>query len=140
MDCIITNKSRVENQEQIFEKVCSFFEMSMPNLTETDFVRQFRELCLIKLFDAIGVGNKYNGKNRFFGFVSLVVGQAVSDVLKLDIEVAPSYLSLIKFDGINFVKQIKQFLQTEDIEQAMIDAFDLCDDNSKTINNIEFDI
>lgn len=140
MDCVITNKSRVENQEQIFEKVCSFFEMPMPKLTETEFVRQFRELCLIRLFDAIGVGNKYNSKNRFFGFVSLVVGQAVSDVLNLGINVAPDYLRLIKFDGINFVNQIKQYLQTEDIEQAMIDAFDLCDDNVKTVNSIDFEI
>lgn len=140
MDCIITNKSRVDNQEQMLNKVCSFLEMPMPNLTETEFVRQFRELCLIRLFDAIGVGNKYNSKNRFFGFVSLVVGQAVSDVLNLGVNVAPDYLRLIKFDGINFVNQIKQFLQTEDIEQAMIDAFDLCDDNVKTVKSIDFDI
>ena len=92
------------------------------------------------MFDAIGVGNKYNSKNRFFGFVSLVVGQAVSDVLNLGINVAPDYLRLIKFDGINFVNQIKQYLQTEDIEQAMIDAFDLCDDNVKTVNSIDFEI
>ncbi len=140
MDCVITNKSRVENQEQIFEKVCSFLEMPMPDLIETEFVRQFRELCLIKLFYAIGVGNKYNGKNRFFGFVSLVLGQAVSDVLNLGITIAPDYLRLIKYDGINFVNQIKQFLQTEDLENAMIDAFDLCDDNVQTINSIDFEI
>lgn len=137
MDTIVTKNSRVE-EEEILLKVCSFLEMEKPELTQTGFIAQLREICAARIFDAIGVRNMYNRDNKFFAFLTLVMGQAISDVLNLHLHIAPDCLRLFRYDGINFVNDIKNFLINQDIDTAMLSTFDLIDDNFELVKTIEF--
>lgn len=136
MDTNITKNSRVE-EERILLQVCSFLEMEKPKLTQVGFIAQLKEICAAKIFDAIGVRNMYNNNNKFFAFLTMVMGQAISDVLHLHLQIAPDSLRLFRYDGINFVNDIKTFLLTQDIDTAMLNIFDLIDDNRELIKTIE---
>ena len=136
MDTDITKNSRAD-EEQILLQVCSFLEMEKPKLTQDGLVAQLKEICAARIFDAIGVRNMYNSDNKFFAFLTMVMGQAISDVLHLHLQIAPDSLRLFRYDGINFVNDIKTFLLTQDIDTAMLSIFDLIDDNFELIKTIE---
>ena len=136
INLIITNKSRSSQENEMLSKVCAFLQMDMPNLTEQSFDRAVKELCVIRLCKAIGIRNIYNCKNKFFKFYATVIGQAVSDILNLKLVIAPAELRLVKYNGINFVNRIKDYLQNEDMDEAMIEAFDLIDDNKDIVEKI----
>ncbi len=134
---IITNKFRAEKES--LEQLCSFLKMDMPELKETDFVGQFREICAAKIFKAIGVRNMYNSKNKFFAFLTLSMGQAISDLLSMGLDIAPDSLRLFRYNKINFVNEMKQIFLTEELDEAMLDVFNLADDNHDMIEEIRFE-
>lgn len=136
INLIITNKSRSSEENEMLSRVCTFLQMEMPNLTEQSFDRAVKELCVIRLCKAIGIRNIYNCKNKFFKFYATVSAQAVSDILNLKLVIAPAELRFVKYNGINFVNRIKDYLQNEDMDEAMIEAFDLIDDNKDIVEKI----
>lgn len=131
-----TNKTR-DDGEMVLSQVCSYFKMQKPNLTESLFDDRLKELCVIKIFEAIGVKNMYNRENRFFRFLSTCMAQAVSDILNLKLNIAPANVRFVRYDGINFVNQIAEYLQQDDIQLAVIDSFNLVDDNKQIVDGIE---
>lgn len=130
------NKTNPYEQEQVILKICSFLRMAKPKLTETELIDQIKEICVMRVCQAIGVRNMYNSKNRFFCFLSVVMGQALSDMLHLSLHIAPDNLRLIRYNGINFVNKLKEFMQKGDMDEAMIDAFNLIDDNKDIVEKL----
>lgn len=136
MNLCVTNNSRYDEQEKNILKICDFFQIDKPELTETEYIKQIKEICVIRICKAIGIKNMYNRHNRFFDFYSDAMGQAVSDILNLSLKIAPDNLRLFRYDGINFVNRCKDFLQNSNMDEAMIDAFNLIDDNKDIVEKV----
>ncbi len=136
-DLLLTNLPRDED-EAVLIKVCSFLQMDMPKLTEKDFTNRLKELCAIKIFNSIGIRNFYNRNNRFFNFTSTILIQAISDKLNLNLNIAPASIRFVRYNGINFVNRVVQLLEEEELTEAVIDTFNLADDNHKIVEQIDF--
>ena len=67
------------------------------------------------------------------------MGQALCNNLKLQLTIAPAGLRYIKYDGINFITKAEDYLNTEDIDEAFIDVFDLTDDHKEIIKKINWE-
>ena len=112
--------------EQIITKICKFFKIEKPLTSSCSVVDKIKEICVMRLCKAIGLAS-YNYKSAFFNFFSSIMGQAVCDTLLIKIQVASDDLRLIKHDHINLVNEVSSYLNTETVEEAFLDAFELAD-------------
>lgn len=125
-----------QNNKIIVEEVSKYLELKtsdVESITSSDIIK---ELCVKKLCEIVGIKCRYNYKTEFFNFFSSFVGEAVSLILKLGVRVAPDSLRLFKYNKINFVQRAVELLESEDKDEAIIDLFNLADDNKYLINEI----
>lgn len=96
-----------------------------------------KALCVAKLCDVIGVNCAYNDKTSFFNFFSSVVGEAVVNNLNIQLTIAPCELRCVRYDGINFITQAKEFLSSFEMEQAFIKIFEFLMHNNHVMKYVD---
>lgn len=121
------NVENTKSNQQIIKKICSFFRLENMHLKSEDLIDNIKELCVARLCKSIGLTGKYNYKSDFFEFFSSIMGQAVCEVLQINVNIACDELRLIKYNHINLIQEVVQFLTTETQEEAFLDTFDLVD-------------
>lgn len=115
------------DKDKAIEMICDFFKMDIPKLNSVSVNDSIKELCVIRLCRAVGLTGKINHKSGFFQFFASIMGEAVCEKLKIKTHVACDELRLVKYEHINLVNKTKQFLDTESVEEAFLDAFELAD-------------
>ena len=124
------------NSEEVIKKVCDF--LNIEKTTNNENVEEaIKELCVKRLCKTIGLTGKYNYKSDFFEFFSCVVGEAICDMLSIRIHLACDELRFVKYEHINLVHQVKNYLTHETIEEAFLDSFELIDKFKFLIKNIK---
>lgn len=124
-------------EKKIIDRVCEYLHMQSPDLFDTSIEDEIKDLCSAKLCDVIGIRCAYNPKNDFFNFFSTIMGEAVCIKLHLNMNIAPNALRLVRYDGINFVNSTYQLLNSEDVDEAFIDAYNLVDRYKHLIERIK---
>ncbi len=124
------------NESEILEKVCNFLQIDMPRLSSQTVADGVREICVAKLCATLGIKCKYNYKNEFFSIYSSIIGEAVSQILNLKLDIAPFELKYVRYNGINFVNHACDLLKSEDLDEAFIDMFNLVDDHKDVLKQI----
>ncbi len=119
----------LKGKEQIILKVSEFLKIDLPKLESTTIEDNIKELCVAKLCATLGIKCKYNYKNEFFSIYSSIIGEAVSQILDLKLDIAPGKLKYIRYNGINFISHALELLKMEDLDEAFIDVFNLVDDH-----------
>ncbi|MBR4998278.1 MAG: hypothetical protein IKY10_00205 [Clostridia bacterium] len=114
------------NKQQTIKQVCDFFRFEKSNFVSINIKDTIKELCVARLCKAIGVP-KYNFKSDFFDFFASIMGEAVCEKLLLRVRIASDELRLVKYNGVNLVTETKKYLDTETVEEAFLDAFELVD-------------
>ena len=115
------------NKDNVLFQICDFLNIEQPNLEITSLKETIKQLCVARLCKAIGLTGKYNYKSEFFEFFSCVMGEAICEKLSIKMHIACDELRLIKYEHINLVNQIKSYLDSESVEEAFLDAFELLD-------------
>ncbi len=110
-------------QENIIDQICSYFKMKRPILSGIVLTDNIKELCVSRLCRAMGLNCAYNFKNSFFEFFATITGEAVCYELNLHMHVASDDLRLVRYGNINFVQYVIDLFDTEDLDEAIIDAF-----------------
>ncbi len=124
---ILTN-SNPEEEREILTKVKNFLQINF-EVKNQDLVSAIKQMCVAKLCKVIGIHCDCNFKTDFFDFFSSFTGEAVCQKLNLKVRVATDMLRLFKHNGVNLVEKTKSFLDSESVDEAFIDAFDLADEN-----------
>lgn len=120
-------KYEEKEKNQILEKLCCEIDIKMPVLTSTTLKEGIKELCVAKLCQTIGITCDYNYKSEFFEFFSTITGQAVCDIMNLNLNIASDELRLFRYDNLNLVEYVKFLLNSEDYYEAFLDAFNFVD-------------
>ncbi len=126
----------LDNNESILNKVRAFLKIDLQELDADTIEGQVRELCARKLCWALGLRCKCNYHNEFFTMFSSIIGEAVSQILDLKLNIAPFELKFIRYNGLNFVTRARELLEKEDLDVAFIDIFNLIDDNKEFIKKL----
>ena len=116
-----------EDHEKTIKKVCEYLKIERPKMFSTTINEAIKELCVARLCKAVGITGTYNYKSEFFNFFASIMGEAVCEILGIKVHVASAELRLIKYEHINLVEQVRYYLETETIEEAFLDAFELAD-------------
>jgi hypothetical protein len=122
--------TKIENndsREKIIEEICDFLGLDRPIMYSSTTEEAIKELCVARLCKAIGLTGVYNYKSDFFEFFSSIMGEAVCEKLAIKIRIACDELRLFRFERVNLVERVKSFLETESVEEAFLDAFELAD-------------
>lgn len=122
--------SEIENErskKQTIKQVCDFFRFEMFNIESENIENIIKEICVARLCKAIGIP-KYNFKSDFFNFFASIMGEAVCEKLSIKVRIASDELRLVKFNHINLVRETKNYLDTESVEEAFLDTFELVDE------------
>ena len=120
------NENEIEKEQTIL-KICEFFKLDYPSFNTLNLKEIIKKLCVIRLCKAIGLSGACEFKSDFFEFFSLLMGEAVCQKLKINLHIAIDDLRLIKYNRINLIEEIKMYLDTETLEEAFLDAFELAD-------------
>ena len=115
------------DREIIIEQICNFFNIKRPQMYSVGTNEAIKELCVARLCKTIGLTGRYNYKSEFFDFFSKIMGEALCEKLSLKTHVADDELRFVKYEHINLIKELKYYLDTETIEEAFLDAFNLAD-------------
>ncbi len=121
-DEYLANKMVALNNETILNRACSFLKMDMPIFCSKTIENNLKELCVIKVCNVLGIKN-FNYKSGFLDFFSSVVGEAVADKLSLNMSIACPDLKFVKYDHMNLIREVEHMLDSEDLNEAFIDAF-----------------
>jgi len=115
------------NKEEIIKKVCEFLQCNKPVITSSETTEIIKEICVARLCGIVGLTGRYNYKSKFFNFFSSIMGEAISLKLNLKIRIASDELRLFKYERINLIDETIKYLNTESIEEAFLDTFELAD-------------
>ena len=124
------------NTSNVPKTLQTLLEIEATEIAQTDIYEQIKQLCLIRFCKAVGIRCQFNIKNKFMNFFAIITGQAVCNVLKINLQIAPDCLRLVRYNGINFVNEAMRLLQNEDKDEAFIDIFNLIDNNKPIMNEI----
>lgn len=111
----------------VLEKICNFLRIKNPTLKSVTLKDNIKELCVIKLCRVIGLAGNFNYKSDFFNFFSSIMGEAICEKLTIKIHIACDELRLVKYEHINLIQMVKEYLNNETLEEAFLDAFNLVD-------------
>lgn len=114
-------------RENIIKKICTFFNIERPILTSVTTDETIKELCVARLCKSVGLTGTYNYKSEFFEFFSNIMGEALCEKLNINKHIASDELRFVKYEHINLINEFKGYLDTETIEEAFLDAFNLVD-------------
>lgn len=115
------------DREYVIDKICKFCKLERPNIMSSTTKETIKELCVARLCKSVGLTGKYNYKSNFFDFFSSIMGEAICEKLCFNFHIASDELRLFKYEHINLVKELKNYLDTETVEEAFLDAFHLVD-------------
>lgn len=117
------------------EKFKNFLEMEKYHFSLEDENEKIKEMCVAKLCEVLGIEFAYNYKNQMFQIFSSVLAEAICQKLKIKKQIAEDRIRLFKYNGINFVERAKYLLDTEDVDEAILDIFNLVDNNKHLLLN-----
>lgn len=137
MDNVIykSDGKNVQSVGEIIDKLCQFMNIEKPILFSNTIEEMIKEICVAKLCKVLGIKCTYNYRNEFFSFFSILTGEAVARILNIKINIAPYYLSCVKFDGINFIERMIAILNSPNKEKAIFDAYNFVNKYKHLISN-----
>lgn len=112
----------------LIDKLCTFLKLNKPKITSETNNETIKELSVARLCKSVGIWCEYNYKSQFFEFFSTIMGQAIVEKLKIKLKIAGDEFRLFKYRHKNLIDEVKYFLDTEDIDEAFIDAFNFLDE------------
>ncbi len=115
------------DKEKVINSVCAFLNVEKPENINESTKEIIKKLCVARLCKAVGITGKYNYKSDFFEFFSCIMGEALCEKLSIRMHIACDEIRLVKYEHINLVGKIKEYLETETVEEAFLDAFELVD-------------
>ncbi|MBR2970057.1 MAG: hypothetical protein IKC49_03280 [Clostridia bacterium] len=124
------------NRDQILNKICSYLRLDRPILSSDEIHENIKEICVAKLCKTMGLKCPYNFRNGFFDNYSIITGEAVCEKLRINTHIASDNIRLIRYDSINFVRYVSDLFETEDIDEAIIDAFNFSQKYGQIISAI----
>lgn len=115
------------------EKVKIFLKMEGYEFCGTGTAEKIKNMCIAKMCRVIGINceNCYNSK--LFQIFGSILGEAVCNKLKLGMHVANENLRYVSFNGINFVDKAMHFLNTFDVDEAVLDVFNFVDEHKQIL-------
>ena len=114
-------------QQDIVSNITKYLKLKEINLTSNTLIENIKELCVAKLCNVIGITCHYNYKSDFFELFSSLSGEALCDKFDLKMHVAKDELRLIKYEKINLVETAKSYFLNENIDEVILDTFNLAD-------------
>lgn len=116
----------LEKKDEWLKKIYNFFQLESKN-SFGDFVSEVRQACISRLCMSIGVKDCSQFQSEFFEFFSAILGQAVCDYFKINCAIAGAELRFVRHEGINIVNEVVKLFQTQEVDEAVIDAFEIID-------------
>ena len=120
----------IDNQnlnEKVTNKVCEYLKIDKPKQMSDKIEDRIKELCVIRLCKTIGITCSCNFRSDFFNFFSSLVGEAICEILNINLHTACDELRFVRYEQINLVEKVKSYLENESLEEAFLDAFELAD-------------
>ncbi len=124
------------NRDQILNKICTYFNMDKPILSSDEICENIKELCVAKLCKTMGLKCAYNFRNQFFDNYSIITGEAVCMRLNINTHIANDNIRLVRYDRINFIRYVSDLFETEEVDEAIIDAFNFSQKYGQVISSI----
>lgn len=121
------SKDEKFNEKNILEQVENLLGSEKQTYKDDLLIDNIKEACVDRLCVAVGVNCDYNYKSDFFNFYAEIFGQAVLDVLGINMIIASDVVRLFKHNHINLVEQVKKNIEEKLMEEAVLDSFDLID-------------
>lgn len=123
------NKINFEETDKlrIVAKIQDFLNINIAINYNESVNEIIKRICVARLCKAIGLTGNYNYKSDFFEFFSSVVGEAVCEILSIKLHIANGDLRFVKYEHINLVEEVKTYFETQSIEEAFLNAFELLD-------------
>jgi len=125
-----------KNRENIIEEVCSYLRLEKPTLSSDIIEENVREICVAKLCNTMGLKCPYNFKNDFFDNYSIITGQAICEHLHIRVHIANDNIRLVRYEKINFVQYVTDLFDTEEVDEAIVDAFNFSQKYNQIIRSI----
>lgn len=127
------------DQNSIKRKVCDFLNMEPIQMETTSIVAFIKEFVSKKLCEVVGLTGNFNHRTPFFDFFSSIMGEAVCEVLNIKIRIACDELRLVKYSGINLIDKAVEYLNTQSIDEAFLDTFEMVDKFKFLVEKIKFE-
>lgn len=121
------SKEKLGDVNNVLKRVEDFLGLTKDVYTESSLIENIKEICVARLCVSVGVECCYNYKSDFFEFYSEIFGQAICDILGLRLTIASDELRLIKYNHINLVEEVKKYILEKEMEEAVLDSFNLID-------------
>ena len=121
--------------EENLKEIRRFLELNDFQFEPEEEIEQAKAMCVAKLCEVLGIGCAYNYKGPMFQIFSSVAAEAVCQKLKIKKQIAEDRIRLFKYNGINFIEKAKLFLDTYDIDEAILDIFNFVDKNKHLLLN-----
>ena len=119
--------------EDNIKKIQEFLQLKRYNCSRIEEDEQIKEICVAKLCEILGIECEYNYQNQMFQIFSSILAQAICEKLKIKKTIASDSVRLFKYNGINFVEKAKMFLNSEDVDEAVLDIFNYVDEHKNVI-------
>lgn len=116
-----------QNDDKVIEKVSEFLQVKIGTFSSDKLEEKVKELCVKKLCSAIGVRCDYNYKSDFFNFFAMISGEAVCQILNINLRVADDNLRFVRYEKVNIIDEAKKAFRNENVEEAIIDTFNIAD-------------
>lgn len=129
----------IENEEKKIEtikKVCDFVKLDVQTFESVDLKSVIKEICVLRLCKAICLPMFYF-KSDFFDFFACIMGEAICRKFSINLRIASDELRLVKYNNINLVNEVFNYLNNEVVEAAFLDAFHLVDKFSYIIPQLK---
>lgn len=120
-------------QQFFLQQVKDYLKLKEYKVHGNIIKENIKELCVVKIFDILGIGCGYNYRNEYFDIYSSVLGEAVCEKLKIKVHIASDNLRFVRYEGINFIDKSVTFLEKENLDEAVLDIFNFVEDNKKLI-------
>ncbi len=114
---------KIFDKEKILNQVCNYLGCDRPVLNSYHIEDNIREICVAKLCQTMGLNCEYNFKNGFFDNYSMITGEVLCRRLNIHLHLANDNLRLVRYQKINFVQYVYELFDIEDVDEAIIDAF-----------------
>ena len=121
---------------EAIERIKTYLRLGDLDLTGLDALEAIKAMCVARICKSVGIKCKCNSQNKYFNFFAMITGQAVADKFGLRIEIAPASLRLVKYDHKNLVTEVTRFLESEDVDEAFVDSFNMIDNYTYLIDKI----
>lgn len=113
------------------ERVKIFLQMAEYKLWGKDIAEKIKNLCIAKICDVIGINCEKCYNSKVFQIYASILGEAVCVKLMTENHVLNEELRCVSFNGVNFVEKSTYFLNIFEVNEAILDIFNLVDDHKE---------